>query len=413
MLTADLVRVRIGRDGVHPLFVPVDAPGPQAVAEALGEIFADNVGSRREELNDAVKAFAAGRTDHRLVKGLVKLLEERCTFEVAGGVEPSEARRVVFELAARLGPVRRKAGVDGAGVTRDAVLAQAAAELHCAPGEVDAALFADYPGEHRLVRFEPMEPEALLERYNLALAQGVLLRAHDLTVRLTAPSPEVVRALITASRFHGLSARARRLDDGDVEITLDGPMSLLRLSTRYGVRMARFFPLLVAAGGWSLQARLRWPGRTRLLKLRLSDEDGLRTRVRLRGAWRSDVVEHCLASLRKRTTEWKVDTEPRLLEVARTGELLVPDFALVHPDGRELWVEVLGVWRRGAVEPRLRALRRARARHYLLALSSRLCADGTDTAPEGAQVLAFKGVLRAGALLECAERLAQRVDTQG
>ena len=45
------------------------------------------------------------------------------------------------------------------------------------PEMVANGLFADLPGAQSLVRFEPPEPTALLHRYNLAQAQGILYRA--------------------------------------------------------------------------------------------------------------------------------------------------------------------------------------------------------------------------------------------
>ena len=45
------------------------------------------------------------------------------------------------------------------------------------PEQVRAWLYADLPEAHVLTSFEAPTPEGLLERYNLAQAQGVLYRA--------------------------------------------------------------------------------------------------------------------------------------------------------------------------------------------------------------------------------------------
>ena len=61
---------------------------------------------------------------------------------------------------------------------RDAVLRRASRpSLSLEPAAVEQGLFADLKSEQRLVKFKDISAEHLLERYNVALAQAVLLRA--------------------------------------------------------------------------------------------------------------------------------------------------------------------------------------------------------------------------------------------
>ena len=53
------------------------------------------------------------------------------------------------------------------------------------PEQVRAWLYADLPEAHVLTSFEAPTPEVLLERYNLAQAQGVLYRASHVVSRPT------------------------------------------------------------------------------------------------------------------------------------------------------------------------------------------------------------------------------------
>ena len=48
--------------------------------------------------------------------------------------------------------------------------------------ELATGLFADLPSRQVLTEFDPPMSDALLHRYNLAQAQGVFYRAHELTI---------------------------------------------------------------------------------------------------------------------------------------------------------------------------------------------------------------------------------------
>ena len=60
---------------------------------------------------------------------------------------------------------------------RVAVLSRVAAELEMTAEQADQGLFADLKSEQRLTRFKDTTAERLLQRYNVALAQAVLLRS--------------------------------------------------------------------------------------------------------------------------------------------------------------------------------------------------------------------------------------------
>src|SRR5690606_28242892 len=140
--------------------------------------------------------------------------------------------------------------------------------------QVEEALYADLKAEQRLVEVDLPEPRALLERYDLALAQAVLLRARQAVITMEGADPKRVRQLFRIVKFHRLMHRAERVEGG-LRIVLDGPLSLFRQTQRYGLQMALVLPSLAHAERWRLEADVAWGDQKRDLQFVVSSDDGL------------------------------------------------------------------------------------------------------------------------------------------
>ena len=192
MLTADLVRAR--RRGDKLTLVPLD-DATRARAEALAArllaVAAGHVGRSREELDEASAAIRGDQHDQKLAAGLWKLVEDRCELEAACPVPPEDLRREVFVRSAAvwrgLGP--------GDDFDRDAVLAEIAGAHGLAVDVIERGLFADLRAAHVLRAVAPTRPRHLVEDYQLAQAQAVLLRAVRVAVDVECAAAASYRAL--------------------------------------------------------------------------------------------------------------------------------------------------------------------------------------------------------------------------
>lgn len=361
MLTADLLRATVRGGLVRPRWLPTAGPGgdeARARAAELIAAFEAHVGRRRGELDEALDALVAGRPDPKLDRGLIKLLEDRSRF---AGLPPDEAglrREAVFAAAAA---ARRAGGFD-----RAAVLTEVAQGLGTTAAALDDALYGDLRDREVLEALEPLGPDELVERYNLSLAQAVLLRALSLRVTVERADPPRLRQLLRHVKFHGLLQAARR--EGDVVLLdLDGPLSIFAATPRYGVKMAGFLPALLLCDAWRLEAEVQLGHARHRRRFTLDPSAGLRTRARDAGAWLPELVEAFERRFAEVAPEWAVDRKVPLLNLG--GEVVVPDFRFEHrASGFEAWLEVLGYWRRGAVARRLEALRAHGAPRLVLAL---------------------------------------------
>lgn len=365
MLTADLVRATARGGLVRPQWLATAGPGGEAARARAAEwiaLFDEHVGRPRGELDEAIDERVAGRPDPKLDRGLVKLLEDRATFRGLSSEDAAARRRAVFAASA--------AAWRGGAFDRAAVLADVAPTFATTPDRLDEELYGDLRESEVLEGWGRVEPDELVERYNLALAQAVLLRALRLSVRVERAEPPRLRQLLRHVKFHGLLQAARREGEAIV-LELDGPLSIFSATPRYGVKMAGFLPALLLCEAWSLEADVQLGHRRHRRRFLLDPSAGLRSRARDAGAWLPELVEAFERRFAEVAPDWAVDRTVPLLNLG--GEVVVPDFRFVHREsGFEASMEVLGYWRRGAVDRRLAALREHGAPRLLLALDPSL-----------------------------------------
>jgi hypothetical protein len=85
---------------------------------------------------------------------------------------------------------------------------------------------------------------------------------------------------------------------------------------------------------------------------------------------------------------------------------MIPDFRLVHPDGRDFLLEIVGYWRPEYLQKKFYQVRRAEARNLILAVSERLNLEkaGVKFTELPARLIWFKDRLLAKVVLEVVER---------
>ena len=276
MLTGKQVRVRYARDKIVPHYLdPADATWLE-VADRLIELFRGAERKTRGELEQELEDAFGDDPTQLVPQGLAKLLEDRCDFAVDSSHPPEELREAVFRAAA----LQRQQPADvPTAFDRDVVLHEVAATLNLTPELVEQSLFADLKSEQRLTKFEDITPVRLLERYNVALAQAVLLRAVRVHITLRNEPPQRYRQLLRRIKFHRLVCEIERLTPESYHLHLDGPMSLFSATQKYGMQLAMFLPALLHCQDFELTAELRWGTQRKPKKFSLTPRDGLVSHV--------------------------------------------------------------------------------------------------------------------------------------
>jgi predicted nuclease of restriction endonuclease-like RecB superfamily len=382
MLTTKLVRVRYARDRILPNYVRTDDPAWLDAAERLLELFRGQDGRTRGELDEELKDAFDSSPAQIVHQGLAKLLEDRCEFEVISGHPPEKLREAVFLAAARHRQGGQAVPIPHAGrFDRAAVLQEVADELSLTAEAVVQGLFADLKSEQRLIRFKDISAQRLLERYNVALAQAILLRSTGVTVEIRGAPPQRYRQLFRLVKFHRLVCEVEHKDPDAFCLRLDGPLSLFAATQKYGLQLALFLPAVLACRDFDLRAELRWGSQRKPKLFTLTSADGLVSHDADRGMYVPPELAMFVELFRKRIDGWEISEATGVVPLGDgpAAGFWVPDFRLVHrASGRAVWLEVLGFWRRASAERHLQRLRQHVRAPFLLAVSDQLRVDDAD-----------------------------------
>jgi predicted nuclease of restriction endonuclease-like RecB superfamily len=269
--------------------------------------------------------------------------------------------------------------------------------------EVRASLYADLPGSRRMIGWDALSPVELLDRYNLALAQGPLLGAKRLTLRARAPELLRVRKVLRWLKLCRLVAEVRR-DGEDWQLDIEGPGAVLALQKGYGLQLASFLTVVPVLERWSLAAEVERKRRAPVT-LALDHRDPL---VSPHPSALGHVPPE-VATLAQGFADdaWALDLTPLPRHVGAAG-LCVPDLLFRHRGtGREVALELFHAWHAGALDRRLEQLRTRPDPDLLLGVDRSLVkrTEARRQALEAhPQVLLFNGFPSAKRLKERLER---------
>jgi predicted nuclease of restriction endonuclease-like RecB superfamily len=399
MLTGKLVRVRNVRNRLVPVYLdPTDRDWREAATHLL-EVYRTLTGRTRGEAEEEVLETIGDNPTQVVHQGLAKLLEDRCEFEVDSEVGPAELRERVFLEAA----AGRKAG--GA-FDRAAILDRVAAESGSMPETIEHGLFADLKSEQRLMRFDDLTVDQLLNRYNVALAQAVLLRSTGVTVRVYGETPTRYRQLFRAIKFHRLICDIQPSGPEAYTLRLDGPLSLFSATSKYGLSLALFLPALLQCRRFELEATVRWGAQRKEKVFQLTNADGLKSHTVDYGDYTPKDLLMFAESFRKSAAGWELSAETDV--VSLPSGYWMPDYQLIHQaSGEVVRLEVLGFWRRTDAEKLYRRLSAEHAGPFLLAVSEQFNIDESLADDWGANVYRFKRTPIVGEIVRRAEALIE------
>jgi predicted nuclease of restriction endonuclease-like RecB superfamily len=401
MLTKDLLRYRIEGGQIRPAFVDPDSPRYRHTASELFKVCRNSVGKTRDELETAMERCAAGRTDYRIVRGLGKILMKFVEFEPRTQ-DAVKIRSAVFERAANAWPVvlHKRSPPEH---DRQSILSEVAGCSVLTPDQLERGLYSDLPGRQRLIGFTAVcDPGALIARYNMELARGLLCWAERLTIDIEDSYQDVFRYIKLCRLMHSIERHAR-----GYRIDLNGPHSLLKGSLRYGIKMAIFLPALALCRKWRMEATLIKRGRQ--LVFTLDDQSNLVSHFRRFPFYDSRLERDFAADFRKTFERvhdgWQLARADAVIPLIR-NEVMVPDFTLrieTANGRREVHLEIVGFWTPEYLSRKLAKLRQTDPGNMIIAVSKQLALN--DEVAEELNVLWFDRKLKAADVVEQANSL--------
>ncbi|WP_392534596.1 DUF790 family protein [Nostoc sp. C117] len=400
MLPTDLLMHRQNGEEIIPKRLKIDNKTSELAIELIN-YFQSAVGKTQGVLERQLTDFEGDSTDYRVKRGLAYILKSSfCTFEVVSPLEPQMLRERVFSLAAKSVSSR-----ESTQVTLDKVANELTQELQqeVLAEQVRTGLYADLSENKILTVFDAPIASDLLNRYNLSQVQGVFYKASQLVLNAHRNVPGEYKLLFRYLKLFQLMAYIEGDADHGFTITIDGPTSLFNPSTRYGLAIAKLIPALLHVTKWSLssilQTRDAYTNTWKTGRFTLNSECGLVSHYPPGKPYDSMLEASFADKWDALKSGWALEREVDLIPIP--GSVMIPDFRLVHSDGRTFLLEIVGYWRPEYLQKKFSQVRRAGRDDLILAISERLNLEkaGVKLNDVPARIVWFKDKLLPKAVL--------------
>ncbi|MEH2331696.1 DUF790 family protein [Nostoc sp.] len=400
MLPTDLLMHRQNGEEIIPKRLKIDQKISELAIELIN-YFQSAVGKTQGVLERQLTDFEGDSTDYRVKRGLAYILKSSfCTFEVVSPLEPQMLRERVFSLAAKSVSSR-----ESTQVTLSKIADELTQELEreVLLEQVRNGLYADLSENKILTVFDAPTAPDLLNRYNLSQVQGVFYKASQLVLNAHRNVPGEYKLLFRYLKLFQLMAYIEGDADHGFTITIDGPTSLFNPSTRYGLAIAKLIPALLHVTKWSLssilQTRDAYTNAWKTGRFTLNSECGLVSHYPPGKPYDSMLEASFADKWDALKSGWALEREVDLIPIP--GSVMIPDFRLVHPDGRTFLLEIVGYWRPEYLQKKFSQVRRAGRDDLILAISERLNLEkaGVKLNDVPARIVWFKDKLLPKAVL--------------
>jgi predicted nuclease of restriction endonuclease-like RecB superfamily len=359
VLPVEMLITKTFRGQIRPTYVH-DSVKLIELAESLIGVYQRGIGKKRSQIYSEVKEFEYGSFNFRLIRGLATILDRRSTFLVESPVDPYQLRKAVFSIS------------EGFAITaeeKQRIIGIVSKEFKIHPEDVEKYLWSDLEDEQVMRGFRPVSAMDLLAAYNLSLTQTLLFRSTVLEFRVRENWKRIFRGIKRLGLMYAINR-----DQAGYTVSLEGPISIIKLTERYGTNVARLLPEIVMGGEWSVRAQIvsRWRDNKRLLTFELGSSEGVLLPTRViepEELYDSSLEEDFAKRFNSLGTRWKLLREPEPIPVGAT--IMIPDFAFVLGDKR-IYLEIVGFWTPDYITKKINKLQMIRDVDMLIAVDESL-----------------------------------------
>jgi uncharacterized protein len=411
MLTLQLLRVRTRNGAIFPLFCTKedDVELAKKIIHEFEQTWKNK--EKKAVLEDRISTIeeSDAGSDYKLVRGLYALLERRCTFKssdsnsdignnnntvISPTVDPPRIRKAVFEESSKRGFALTE-------LERREIASSVASKFHLPSHDIVLrTMWSDLDDNLVLEHFDTIGPDALVGWYNLSLMQTLLFNCTKLDFYISGGLnwKRVLRTVKRLGLMYHLQ-QPQQQQENQIICSLEGPLSLFKLTDRYGTLLAKLLPSIIftsskkggrgnygrdSGGEWHLDAwivRKTMDGR-KIFEFKISNNEipelladpypsylhGFSTEKKEEevampsssslyydhNSFDSAVEEKFAKRFEQAETGWRLAREPDPL-VLSNGGAFIPDFVFEKYD-RKIYLEIVGFWTKEYLERKLQKL---------------------------------------------------------
>ena len=347
MLTREMLNFTRRNGRIYPRFADTADSGELDLSGRLLSIFNEAAAGHldRGTVQEMIGTLPPPpRALTKLQAGLVKLMEDDAVFAVAGEIDHQARRRLVLESASR--------NLAAAAGDYDSYLHLVAEDCGGGFDLSQDDLYGDLP-EHETLLYcrHSRTPEELLNRYNVALLQSLVIYAGKLKISFADCDNAALRRLLRVVRFHRLiAAGTGKNDSGGWQLEISGPFALFGSGRKYALQLASFLPAILLLPEWKLTAELELPSGGG--RLEVDHRCGIAPLHRDFGGFIPEEIRIFGAEFKKKDSGWELVADVPLLPAGESG-FSVPDFSFRHHRGKTVHLELFHRWHQGGLKSRI------------------------------------------------------------
>ncbi len=400
MLTSDLALNFRRGDKILPRLIKTDDAGYLSDAKNLIEIFEEFQNKTRGELEAELEEYVGTGTNYQILRGLIKLLTDRCEFETHAPAEPVEIRQKVFLEARKFQPVLPESE------NKKEVLEIAAEKFGTDADSIFDNLYADLSAQQKLTSFENIAPEDLLDLYNLAQAQAILYKCVEMKIRIAPSDAANYRAVFGWIKHFGLIHSVSGNSKEGYEITLTGAASLFHRSQKYGIQMSVFLPALLLCKNWKFRAEIANKQGANLFYELTSEQKELVSNRYDEPVYENPDIEKLQKNWEKLESDWSLEKNKKVIDLGKTA--FIPELVLTNENGEKVYLDVLGFWTPKSLQKKLEELKAGNFNKFIIAASNELRGSREEVLWENPNVIFYKTKIEPKVLMEIAEMLSDK-----
>ena len=391
MLPIELLRVRISSklNQITPVFYDSQDENQRLLAVKLVKMFEEMTtkGVSKAKLDENLLKIEAKYTDYKLVRGICHLLEQRCEYALPNAAFTLDRNNIAISAINLRRKIFEESSRKGYAVTEDErkqILQKFASESDLTTNELEIAMWADLDKNKYLKNFESLSPLQLISWYNISILQSLLLNCVKLefsvyggfTWKKILRKVKQLGLMYFLHHENNLESESNRQTrsqdkvfngkkDKRVVCTVEGPLSIVRLTDRYGMAMAKLIPLIIFTDIWSIDAiilRKSISGVRKTYRFQISSKDKDlplfdASKVQLQpesnmdsGSLYNSALDNFDSIVEKKFMDkflkfsigWNLIREPDPL-ILSNGKAFIPDFVFEKYEIK-VYLEIVGFW---------------------------------------------------------------------
>lgn len=398
MLPLELLRTKITNKGqrITPLFCLASDDNLLIAQKLITEFeYSYNKKETKGDLQKRLFLYENSYSDFKLIRGLIALLERRCVFKINQFFSSNYENKFFstqvltsFSLRKVLFEESSKRGLPLDHTKRDKIFKYVASKLGTKTNYLEKLMWLDQEDYLILESFSSIEPIYLLGIYNLSLLQTLVFNSvnFEFTIKGGTNWKQVLRTIKRFGLMYNLQKTQKNSGNkfpteiqynqiepnlvyGDdfksyfndnIICSIDGPLSIFKLTNKYGILIAKVIPKIISASKWSIKASIiknTLSGR-KLYDFDLSSDSEVHFFNSINYQFYNDYpfedsnsinlnfdsfVETKFAmQFEKFHTGWKLVREPEPL-ILPGGRAFIADF-LFERYGKKIYFEIIGFW---------------------------------------------------------------------